>query len=49
MLEENKYINENNKSTYNKDFNLEKNKDSKKIEDSADININNLSKAYNFN
>ena len=44
MLEENKYINDNNIKTYNKDVNIEKNKDSMEIEDSNDININNLSK-----
>ena len=40
MLEENKYINDNNIKTYNKDVNIEKNKDSMEIEDSNDININ---------
>ena len=33
-------INDNNIKTYNKDVNIEKNKDSMEIEDSNDININ---------
>ena len=48
MLEETKYINDFNKNTNIKDSNIEKNKDSMEIEESPDLNKNNLSKTYNF-